>query len=309
MIRGFLILMMSVSASAKSTSVPEIPVNRERMFKDVEFLTTVFPPRNVAHVASLNRTADYIHQNFKDAGCRTSVQDYRAWDNEYKNVICSFGPEEGERIVVGAHYDVAGDLPGADDNASGVAGILETARLIHQLEPDLKYRVDIVAYSLEEPPSFRTEFMGSYVHARSLADSGVRVKAMICLEMIGYFNEEKGSQDYPVFFLHWLYPEAGNFIAVVGKWGHGHLVRHVKQYLRRSSSIEVCSLTGPRIIPGLDFSDHMNYWKFGYPAIMITDTAFNRNPNYHEHTDTIETIDFDRMVEVVKGVYWAVVNF
>ena len=301
--------MMSVSTTAGKKNIPDIPVDKERMFKDVEVLTSVVPPRNVAHMTSLNSIAEHIRLQFEEAGGRISVQDYKAWGDTYKNVICSFGPEEGERIIVGSHYDVAGDQPGADDNASGVAGILETARLIHSLGPDLKYRVDIVAYSLEEPPSFRTEFMGSRVHARSLADLGVRVKAMICLEMIGYYDNKKGSQAYPAFFLSWFYPSRGDFIAVVSKWGCGHLVRHMKKYMKKGSDIDVYSLTGPRIIPGLDFSDHMSYWLHGYPAVMITDTAFNRNPNYHQSSDTIETLDFDRMAKVIQGVYWAVVNF
>ena len=246
----------------------------------------------------------------KHAG-RVEMQRFTQDGKEYKNVICSFGPEAGERIIVGAHYDVYGDQPGADDNASGVAGLLELSRLVQSLKTALKCRIDFVAYTLEEGQLFRHPFarhFGSYIHAKSLAQAGISVRAMICLEMIGYFSDRPNSQKFPLFFLRRFYSDKGNFIAVVGKWGQGGLVKKVKTSLAAQSQVPVESLTAVALIPGVSFSDHQSYWKFGYPAVMITDSAFYRNKNYHKQSDTADTLDYDRMAEVVKGLYWTIIQ-
>ncbi|OPY81467.1 MAG: Bacterial leucyl aminopeptidase precursor [Syntrophorhabdus sp. PtaU1.Bin153] len=285
-----------------------IPVKKERLKTDVQALASITPARNYRNVPSLNRSADYILAEFQKLDCAASIQNFAAEDHNYKNVICSFGRKDAERIIVGAHYDVHGNTPGADDNGSGVAGLLELARLINETGPALKHRIDLVAYSLEEPPFFRTDLMGSYIHARSLYDGKVKVKAMICLESIGYFSDEPASQFFPAFFFRWFYPDRGNFVVVVGKWGQGDLVRRVKNNMSRGSGIHVDSIVAPPMVPGVDLSDHLSYWKFGFGAVMVTDTAFYRNPHYHEPTDTIDTLDFDRMAEVVKGLYRAVLD-
>jgi hypothetical protein len=281
-------------------------VQKDRLRADVKTLTDIVPPRNHRNTSSLNRAADYIMGELRKLGCDLTVQPFTVRGADYKNVICSFGNPEAERVVVGAHYDVAGETPGADDNASGVAGLLELARLVSEAKPELPYRLDFVAYSLEEPPFFRSRDMGSYFHAKSLADTNAKVKAMLCLESIGYFSDEPDSQTFPAFFLRWFYPDRGNFIVVVGKWGQGDLVRTVRTLMSEAAGIHVDSITAPVIVPGIDFSDHRSYWKFDYPAVMITDTAFYRNYHYHELSDTIETLDFDRMAEVVKGIYRAI---
>jgi hypothetical protein len=285
-----------------------LPVNKDRLYTDIAFLTSLTPARNAFNLASLNKSAAYIHQEFRKISSRVIYQTFRVGHREYKNIICTVGPENGERIVVGAHYDVCGDQPGADDNASGVAGLLEIARQVNEQKPELKYRIDFVAYALEEPPYFKTDEMGSAVHAKSLAEAGVKLRGMVCLEMIGYYSEQKNSQDYPVAALKAIYPNKGNFISVVGNMGQGSMVKHLKKYMQAGSHIDVQSLTAPASVPGVDFSDHLNYWRYNYPAVMITNTAFFRNPHYHLESDTIETLDFDKMAEVVKGVYWAVVH-
>ena len=302
-----LVLLFSCGGFAGPRGTPlEIRVNEQRMRQDVEILTRMDPPRSADHVQSLNKSADYILGEFTKAGCRTEVQRFVSKTREYRNVVCSFGPEEGERIVVGAHYDVYGEHPGADDNASGVAGLLELARLTNETKPTLKYRTDFVAFTLEEPEFFRTRHMGSYVYAKSLHQAGVEVRAMIALEMIGYYSDAPRSQKYPAFFLRWFYPDKGNYIAVVGKWGQGSLVSRTKGLITSASTIPVESIAGPSILPGIDFSDHQSFWRFGYPAVMVTDTAFYRNPNYHKATDVIDTLDFTKMAEVVRGVYGTV---
>lgn len=284
-----------------------INVNKDRLYSDVKFLVYTPQPRNNYNISSLNIAADHILAEFKKTGGRVEEQKYKAAGKEYRNIICSFGPETGERIIVGAHYDVCDEQPGADDNASGVAGILEIARLLGE-QKDIKTRIDLVAYTLEEPPHFRKETMGSAVHAKYLHDNKIPVKAMISVEMIGYFSDEPKSQEYPLGILKLFYPTKANYIAVVGKIGQGRVTRKMKKHMRCGSEIDVRSINAPAAIPGIDFSDHLNYWRYGYDALMITDTSFYRNKNYHEKTDTIETLDFTRMAEVVKGIYNAVMN-
>jgi hypothetical protein len=160
-----------------------------RIKQDLTFLTKECKFRNYHHLDSLNKAADYIKAAFQAISSRVEVQKYSFNNMEFKNIICSFGPDNGERIIIGAHYDVCNDQEGADDNASGIAGLLELARLLKNAP--LKYRVDFVAFSLEEPPFFKSQYMGSYVHAKSLFDNKVAVKGMICLEMLGYYSEMK----------------------------------------------------------------------------------------------------------------------
>ena len=287
---------------------PAVPVRLERITADVAYLTSTPYPRNAQYMSSLLLAAEYIEAEFRKTTDRVSRQEYDMDQQLYRNVIAEFGPADGELLVIGAHYDVCYNQPGADDNASGVAGILELARLFQQLQPTLKYRIQLIGYTLEEPPYFRTQFMGSYIHALSLSEGKVPVKGMICLECIGYFSEEKGSQEYPAGILETIYPTTGNFIAVVGRLGEGKLLRPIKKGMKAGGNIPVESIKAPPSLPGIDFSDHLNYWAFGYDAVMVTNTAFYRNKNYHEPTDTKETLDYEKMAEVIKGVYWAVVN-
>lgn len=290
-----------------SESTVTVDVNRIKL--DVETLCSTTKPRNYKNIGSLNEAAAYIADEWIKLDLEVDTQYYTAGGKEYKNLICSFGPLTADRIIVGAHYDVCEEQVGADDNASGVAGILELARMLKAQAPELKYRIDIVAYTLEEPPYFRTEKMRSAVHATYLKENNINVKAMICLEMIGYFSDEKKSQDYPVGLLKLFYPNKGNFISVVSKFGNGSLTRNVKKAMKKGSNINVTSINAPAFIPGIDFSDHLNYWKYEYKAVMITNTAFYRNKNYHEPTDVPATLDYNRMAEVIKGVYHAVISF
>jgi hypothetical protein len=196
---------------------------------------------------------------------------------------------------------------GADDNASAIAGLLEIARLVKTHEKELPYRVDFVAYTLEEPPFFHTKNMGSYIHARFLSENKIPVKGMICLEMIGFYSDQKNSQRYPLSLMRLFYRNTGDFIGVISNYGSSSLTKQVSRNLR-ATSIKVEKLKSPSFLTGVDFSDHRNYWEFGYDAVMITDTAFYRNPNYHEPSDTIDTLDFNRMKQVVKGIFWVLIN-
>ena len=169
-------------------------------------------------------------------------------------------------------------------------------------------RVELVAFTLEEPPYFRTTGMGSSVHAESLRKQNVRVRAMFNLEMIGCFSDAPNSQNFPVGILGALYPSTGNFISVVGRLSDWSLVRRTKATMRNAAPLPVYSINAPTFVPGIDFSDQVNYWQAGYSALMITDTAFYRNRNYHTAEDTEEKLDYKRMAMVVEGVYAAVIE-
>jgi Zn-dependent M28 family amino/carboxypeptidase len=282
--------------------------NPARLYADVQFLTSLQPARTYENLGSLNQAADYIHTELAKLNCSVQEQVFQVEGHDYRNVIASFGPVEAERLIVGAHYDVCGEQPGADDNASAIAGLLETARLLHAQQPVLPYRIDFVAYSLEEPPFFATEHMGSAVHAQALHAAQVPVRAMLCYEMIGYFSDEPGSQRYPNPALAELYPSAGNFIIVVGCHGQEAFTQQVQTLMQAHSTIDVQRISLPATQSLASLSDHRNYWHYGYPAVMINDTSFLRNPHYHLPTDTIDTLDFRRMAAVVNGVYGALLG-
>ncbi len=282
-------------------------VDPTRLEDHVRILATVFIPRDYRHPENLDQVAAYIRQEFERTQGRVSEQTFEVEGITYRNVILQFGPETGERIVIGAHYDAFAEYAAADDNASGVAGLIELAHLLDNVS--FKTPLELVAYTLEEPPYFRTENMGSAVHAQSLKDDNQSVKVMIALEMIGYFDDTPGSQQYPVAALGYLYPTQGDFIAIIGKLDGGRPVRQVKQAMVGATDLPVYSLNAPaNLVAGVDFSDHRNYWHQGYPAVMVTDTAFLRNFNYHTPNDTPDTLDYDRMADVVIGVYEAILS-
>jgi Peptidase family M28 len=273
----------------------------ERLRADVRFLTVDVRPRSAERTDNLDRAASYIATEFRKAGGRVRNQAFRARKREYHNVIADFGPDDSNRmlLVVGAHYDAfssTGDLPGADDNASGTAGLLEIARLFRTHAPDGP--VELVAFANEEPPFFGSEEMGSAVHAQSLAAGHRPVAGMICLEMIGLFH---GQQVWPAWILSLIYPHRADFVAVSGGWPDRSLTRIVKRAVEGAGQIPVYSFTGPREMS--DASDHRNYWSRGWPAVMVGDTAYLRNFNYHTIRDTPDKLDYVAMAHVVDGVY------
>ncbi len=284
----------------------EQKIPEARLFGHVSMLSEKLVPRDHWHTQNLDQCADYIAGHFKQAGATVAMQEYTVEGRGYKNVIATFGPSTTSRIVVGAHYDAFQEHPGADDNASGVAGLIELAYLLGKT--DLRQQVELVAFTLEEPPYFRTENMGSAQYALSLNQADADVEAMICLEMIGFFSDEKNSQQFPSALVKWFYPNRGNYIAIVGSLGDRKLIKQVKASMKGATDLPVHSMSAPKSFPGLDFSDHLNFWDQGYTAVMITDTAFYRNFAYHTADDTLQRLDFDRMANVVLGVYEAVVQ-
>lgn len=291
------------------TEVSGIEVAPDSLLRHVMALTSTTGFRNYQNKTALQESMNYIVGSLTASGLQTELQEYKVNGSTYTNVIARYGTTGDPILVIGAHYDVCEDQPGADDNASGVAGLLEIARALTNEQPELDYQIEMVFYTLEEPPFFRTEDMGSAVHAQSLKDSDADVLGMICLEMIGYFSEEKHSQSYPIGLLNLVYPNTGDYIAVVGKMGQGSVVRSVKRSMKETSEVEVRSINAPSWVTGIDFSDHLNYWAQGYDAVMITNTAFYRNDQYHELGDTYDRLNYDNMAEVVEGVYNAAISF
>ena len=287
-----------------SHSEPAVTIDPTRLETHVRMLSETLLPRDSSNIENLDKAAAYIASHFEEAQAAVSEQYYEIRDRGYRNVIAHFGPDSGERIIVGAHYDDAFEFPGADDNASGVAGLIELAFLLK--DQDLPIPVYLIAFTLEESPYFSGPNMGSAVHARSLLDRNIRVRLMVSLEMIGFYTESKRSQNYPMPILKLLYPSRGNFIAIIGQLGEWSLVSTFKKAMQAASPLPVHSINAPSYVPGIDFSDHRNYWEAGYPAIMVSDTSFFRNENYHTANDKSDTLDYERMAMPVKSVYNAI---
>lgn len=306
-ILAVMIMLSFFLNKSQGKTVPEISL--ERLRADVSFLTSTSMPRNYKNLKTLRTVIDYITANFRETTSSVETHSFRINQGpEYQNIIASFGPSDAERFIIGAHYDVFGDYPGADDNASGVAALLEIARMLKD-EKNLKHRIDLVAFALEEPPFFASEDMGSSHYAKKIHSEKAKVKMMLALDMIGYFSDRPNSQKRPLP-LQALYPSTGNFISVVGGVMHLKDVHKVKKLMKEASSnLRVEAVAAPTSLPGVDFSDHRNLWEFGYPGLMITDTAFYRNPNYHTKNDTLETLDFHRIADVVRGLFYTAVHY
>ena len=254
----------------------------------------------------LDKAAKYISGEFTAFGYPVSHQSFKFAGNTYQNVIAELkGRTSPEKVlVVGAHYDTVRTTPGADDNASGVAGLLGLAKLLAGRPQDKTVR--FVAFALEEPPVYRTKHMGSYHYAASLKKNGDQVEGMVCLEMIGFFCDRPGSQHYPIPFMNLRFPKIGNYIALVGNQKSKKFTLQMAEGFRKATDLPLVTLNAPAIVVGIDFSDHWSFGKFGYPAFMVTDTAFYRNPNYHAPSDLPDTLDYISMAKVVEGLAGAV---
>lgn len=274
----------------------------------VDYLALEVGRRPAVRVDLLRKTAEKLSESFISLGYEVSLQPVPYKKTHHLNVIArpkgsNDLPLGQPLLVVGAHYDTVSRSPGADDNASAVAGLMEMGRLLADNPPA---GLRLAAFCPEEPPAYRTKKMGSYVYAKSLKETGAKLKGMICLEMIGYFSDAPKSQSYPLPFMNTIYPKQGNFIAIVGNIMSSRWTRQVKNGFKRGSDLPVETLNAPSIMVGIDFSDHWSFNKVGYPAVMVTDTAFYRNPHYHLPSDLPETLDFIKMAKVVDGVASAV---
>ena len=295
--------MVFAQPSCRRNPASTAQVDPAALRAHVEALSQRFGPRDFRYPDHLGQIADYIAGHFERAGAAVEFQTFTAAGNRYRNVIGRFPAGAGARTIVGAHYDACGPMPGADDNASGVAALIELAHLLGKHPP--ASAVELVAYCLEEPPFYQTDQMGSAIHARSIANDPALIRGVIVLEMVGCFSDRWFSQSYHAPLLRLIYPARGNFIGVVGRWDQGGWVRAVKAGMQGRTGLPVRSIRAPGIVPGIDMSDHRNYWPQGIPALMVTDTAFYRNPTYHTWEDTADRLDYDRMAQVVVALFEA----
>jgi len=280
--------------------------------------------KHVKYLSELNRTTEngqtlvvnYILQELKENGILEDnivIQEYEERGRVYKNIIVHFNAEDKslKKIIVGAHYDAFGEFPGANDNASGIAGLLEMSQVLNATT--FKGRnVDLVFYSTEEPPHFATKGMGSYHHAKSI-ENETNIELVMVFDMIGCYDETENSQHYPIGLMKYFYPSSGNFIAVVSNFSNIFPTRNVKKrfksFIGEKSLIDVASMNAPSFVQGIDFSDHRNYWRFGFDAVLITDTAFMRSGVYHTKDDTYEKLNYLKMKEVIGATIATVLSY
>jgi Zn-dependent M28 family amino/carboxypeptidase len=275
----------------------------ERLRDHVEAVAS--GPHNVAHPLELEQAALHIERALASFGYAPDRQLFEADGQEVRNIEVVIEPDPAARdaktLVVGAHYDSFDDAPGANDNGTGVAGVIELARLLSDLRGRSTIRIRLALFVNEEPPYFKTELMGSLVYARRLKASGEPVLGMFSLETLGFYSEEEGSQHYPPP-LGLLYPTTGNFVAFVGLISSRPFLRATVASFRTLAAFPSVGGTAPAFIPGIDWSDHWSFEQVGIPGVMITDTAPFRYPHYHTTRDRPDKVDYQRLARVVTGL-------
>ena len=270
--------------------------------RDVEALCAI-GERNTFVPENLAAAADLVERELAAAGYSVERQTYNVAsagvpaDNLIVEITGNTRPKE--IVVIGAHYDSVFGTVGADDNASGVAALLALARHFAKSQPARTLR--FVAFANEEPPHFQSHDMGSWQYAKRCRDRGEKIAAMVSLETIGYFDDARGSQQYPPP-LAAMYPDTGNFIALASNVGSRALLSRCVKAFKASTKLPAESAAMPEIIPGIGWSDQWSFWQFGWPAIMVTDTAPFRNPHYHRSSDRPQTLDYARLAHVVEGM-------
>jgi Zn-dependent M28 family amino/carboxypeptidase len=280
------------------------PVSDARLRAHVAKLAGEIGERNVFRPAALHAAADYIRSEWTAMGYDVVIQSYQAAGvlSENLEVTRTGGSRPSEIVLIGAHYDSVQGSPGANDNASGVAALLEISRGFAQLTPECSVR--FVAFVNEEPPFFYWGQMGSMVYAKAARARGDDIKLMVSLEMLGCYSDEPGSQSYPVP-LRFFYPDCGNFIAFVANLRSRKPLRRLVDAFRAHSDFPAESLATFEFIPGVSWSDQLSFWRQGYPALMVTDTAFYRYAYYHTALDTPEKLNYPAMALVVTGLQQA----
>lgn len=277
---------------------------REAVEQHVATLAQDIGERNVQRPRALAAAADYIARQWRAQGYEVIPQFYTTHGVKSANLeVTRRGKSRPDEIIlVGAHYDSVAGSPGANDNASGVAAMLEISRLFAATEPARSVR--FVAFVNEEPPFFFWREMGSMVYARAARQRGDDIRLMISLETIGYYRDEPGSQRYPPFFGR-FYPDRGNFIAFVSNFrSRSQMLRTVAAF-RAHSDFPIEHAATFEWVPGVNWSDHLSFWRQGYPALMATDTAPYRYPHYHRPSDTPDKLDYPRLARLTEGLYRA----
>ena len=271
----------------------------------VDRLAGLIGPRTLKRPKTIEATIGYIRGQWNDMGYSVAEETYDAIGDIATNLIVERPDTKrsDEIILLGAHYDTVSTTPGADDNASAIAVLLEVSRLLkdHVGSRTMRY----VAFACEEPPYFNFDSMGSQHNAREARKRGDKIIGMLCLEMVGYFRDEVGSQAVPPTipkFLHRFFPQRGNFLAAVGNLSSWKLAWSFRRGFKRGTRLPLLSLVLPERVNEIRLSDNSSYWDQGYPALMLTDTSYLRNPHYHMASDLPETLDYQRMTLVTEGV-------
>ena len=314
---GVLLVLVAATAAAawymlglpgKSFTGPPPPATRderdlaERLKRHVVAIAS--KPHNVTHYAELERAAAYIEAELTALGYEPQRQVFDTDGRPVRNIevvipaVKSNGAQSS--LVVGAHYDSDGDAPGANDNGTGTAAVIELGRLLKDVTPKDK-SLRLVLFVNEEAPYYRTDQMGSLQYSRSLKERGERVAGMISLETIGFFSDAPGSQEYPIPF-GLFFPSTANFISFVAMPGSRTFLHGVVAAFRRNTKIPTVGGIAPDLFEGIGWSDHWSFWHLGYPAVMVTDTAPFRYPHYRRATDTPDKIDYESLARAVRGL-------
>ena len=298
------IFLCTMLLTTSSWALPSItPASSDNLKVYLEQIIGQQGHRHYKNREQLQRVSAWIKEQMRLFGIPCQYQNYMVNGLGYRNVVCTLTAGHADKVIVGAHYDVFGETQGADDNASGVAGVIETARILSQLKSQLAHNVEFVFYTLQEPPFFKTEQMGSFVHAKSIQAQKNQIRGVYILEMIGFFDENL-VQQYPTG-LKWVYPQHGNFIAAVSNLQSYDMSAKYCESMRILDRLECQRLVAPSFIAGMEFSDHLNYWKFDIPAMMITDTGHFRNKHNHSATDTLKTLNIAKMANVINGLTYS----
>ena len=275
-----------------------------RLQMHVERLAGDIGERNVFASEALQRAAVYIEDEWGTMGYDVERLEYDVSGIRCANLVTTRkgSARSSEILLLGAHYDSVIGSPGANDNASGVAALLEIARMFHAVEPMLTVR--FVAFVNEEPPFFWTHQQGSMVYAEAARRQGDDIRLMASLETIGCYSDQPGSQSYPPLF-RLFYPNRGNFIGIVSDFGSRPAMQRLAEAFRAQSDFPLQTVSTFRFIPGVSWSDHRSFWRHGYPAVMVTDTAFYRYRHYHAPTDTADKLAFPELAQVTLGLFEA----
>jgi Peptidase family M28 len=306
---SMMIWMPGVSYSQALPALTELDLRvRDGLQRDVEVLSGKIGARNNEHYENLVAAQSFLTKELSQAGYRVNTQDYKIDGKTYSNLEVEIPGTTlaDEILVIGAHYDSAFTSPGANDNGTGAAAVLALAREFVGTKPLRTLR--FVEFTNEEPPFFWTENMGSSVYAKAAKANGDKIIGMFSLETIGYFSNQPNSQNYPSP-LNLLYPNTGNFIGFVGNIDSRELLRNTVRSFRAQAQFPSEGAALPNALPGVGWSDHWSFWQQGYQALMITDTATFRYPQYHTADDTTDKIDFDKAVLVVQGISRVIRDF
>jgi Zn-dependent M28 family amino/carboxypeptidase len=273
----------------------------QRLRRHVQVLAGEIGERHVWRPQALHAAADYIRGQLEAGGFAVSAQAYEVHGVRCENLEVTIpgSSRASEIVLAGAHYDTVEGSPGADDNASGVAGLIEIARLLRGSRPERTLK--LVAFVNEEPPFFYFGEMGSKVYAEAARVRRDDIRLMLSLEMLGCYSDAAGSQGYPPLF-RWFYPDRGNFVAFVSNLRSRRALRETVSAFKAHSDFPCESLASPAIVPGVSWSDQLSFWRAGYPGVMVTDTAFYRYPYYHSPLDTPEKLRYPEMARVVGGL-------